>query len=45
MPEWNYYGADRRIAFESRLEPDFIAAELKRYQRVFGETFWIPELV
>ena len=45
MPEWNYYGADRRIAFESRLEPDFIAAELKRYQRVFGETFGIPELV
>jgi len=45
MSEWNYYGADRRIAFESRLEPDFIAAELKRYQRVLGKMFGIPELV
>ena len=26
MPEWNYYGADRRIAFESRLELEKIRA-------------------
>ena len=45
MSEWNYYGSDRRSAFESRLEPDYIAAELKRYQRVLGKTFGIPELV
>lgn len=45
MSEWNYYGTDRRIAFEARLEPDYIAAELKRYQRVLGKTFGIPELV
>lgn len=45
MPKWNLYGTERKNVFIARLEPDFLASELKRYQRVLGKSFGISELM
>lgn len=45
MPKWNLYGTERKNVFIARLEPDFLASELKRYQRILGKSFGISELM
>lgn len=45
MAEWNLYGSERRDIFEEGIEPGALFDTLKQYQKVFGKTFGIVELL
>ena len=42
---WDLHGTDRRLIFEGQLEPDKLARELQRYQKVFGKEFKLQDLL
>lgn len=45
MAEWNLYGSERRDIFEEGIEPGALFDTLKQYQKFFGKTFGIVELL
>lgn len=45
MAEWNLYGSERRDIFEEGIEPESLFDTLKQYQKIFGKTFGIVELL
>ncbi len=45
MSQWDFFGTERREAFERELKPEELAEELRRYQKVLGKTFGISELL
>ena len=44
-PSYEYVGNDRRLRFESKLEPDDLYYEMKRYQKKLGTEFGIHEML
>lgn len=45
MATWNSFGSDRKEIFEREITPAALAETLKQYQRTFGKTFGINELL
>ena len=45
MAEWSLYGHDRKERFERSIEPMMLKETLMEYQRVFGKSFGIAELL
>lgn len=45
MATWSYYGSDRKEIFERDITPAALADTLSQYQRTFGKSFGITELL
>ena len=45
MAEWNLYGSERREIFEESIKPESLFYTLQQYQKTFGKTFSIVELL
>ena len=45
MATWSCFGGDRREIFEEEISPNCLAETLKLYQRTFGKSFGITELL
>ena len=45
MAEWNLYGSERREIFEESIKPESLFYTLQQYQKNFGKTFSIVELL
>lgn len=45
MAEWNLYGSERREIFEESIKPESLFYTLQQYQKTFGKTFGIVELL
>lgn len=45
MSEWNFLGSEKRDEMERDLRPEYLADELRRYQKVFGKEFGMKELL
>jgi len=45
MAKWNLYGTERRDCFEQALEPQELKLTLTSFQKVFGSSFGISELL
>lgn len=43
--EWDNFGRDRREAFESNLDPDWMYYKLSKYRNEFGDDFTITNLI
>jgi len=43
--KWNLYGTERKEIFESKLDPKELKITLSNFQKVFGSSFGIPELL
>lgn len=45
MATWSYYGSDRKEIFERDITPEALSDTLNQYQRTFGKSFGITELL
>ena len=45
MAKWDLYGKDRKLAFEETLAPEYLSDKLRHYQRTFGKSFSVQDLL